>query len=601
MGVIYDTSRRVGTVELAARDGVTRGMRFGGVGTGQRVKTDIAFQLDPTCPDQLGLILPTAAQGDFLTDGDKAVIQTAAIDVEFYTRVGDELTYSEFQFDAVLKTRAAANAAATFEIALANYSNFDFQQIKAFIPVSSEIKRGQLWEYTYDRAEYLKDPKGVTPGIGRQAWHQGAWTVYHKTWRNIRKNGIYCRISRPKLIAADNSESWGTVNIANGVLVYEFDPFFLATAPLPIRIDPTFGDTTAGTDTFPASDGRALLSTFTLTEDGTVDSISVYTGGGTVGLKGLVYTSTATTTFTTRQVVSSAGSNASTPAWRTLTCASEALTAGNFGIGPVANGGASDEYYKEASIGNDSCMANGSVTYASPPTPWPGNDATYGGQVNAYVTYTAGGGGGQTIAINICSETDSALSFTRAKTKGVGLTTETDSALAVVRKKAKTVGLPTETDSAFAVSKLKAKTIGLPTESDSALPVSRTRLFVIGLATEVDSALSFTWRKLKAIGIALEIDSALALVSSITRALYQKVILTRMAYAAIEIIPSDSTIYTPALMALRVGTAGALVVKSGGQTVTIPGVLAGETISGSFNQVLITSTASNITGFKRQE
>jgi hypothetical protein len=54
-------------------------------------------------------------------------------------------------------------------------------------------------------------------------------------------------------------------------------------------------------------------------------------------------------------------------------------------------------------------------------------------------------------------------------------------------------------------------------------------------------------------------------------------------------------------MALRVGTAGALVVKSGGQTVTIPGVLAGETISGSFNQVLITSTASNITGFKRQE
>jgi hypothetical protein len=66
----------------------------------------------------------------------------------------------------------------------------------------------------------------------------------------------------------------------------------------------------------------------------------------------------------------------------------------------------------------------------------------------------------------------------------------------------------------------------------------------------------------------------------------------------IPITASDSTVYTPALVALRVGTtAGTLVVKSNGASVTIPGVLPGETIYGSFNQVLAASTAVGITGF----
>jgi hypothetical protein len=67
----------------------------------------------------------------------------------------------------------------------------------------------------------------------------------------------------------------------------------------------------------------------------------------------------------------------------------------------------------------------------------------------------------------------------------------------------------------------------------------------------------------------------------------------------IAITASDSTVYTPALVALRVGTtAGTLVVKSGSATVTIPNVLAGETIYGSFNQVMAASTAVGVTGFQ---
>lgn len=70
----------------------------------------------------------------------------------------------------------------------------------------------------------------------------------------------------------------------------------------------------------------------------------------------------------------------------------------------------------------------------------------------------------------------------------------------------------------------------------------------------------------------------------------------------IPITASDTTTYTPALVALRVGTtAGTLVVMSGGQLVTIPNVLAGETIYGSFNKVMAATAAVGVTGFQWPE
>lgn len=67
----------------------------------------------------------------------------------------------------------------------------------------------------------------------------------------------------------------------------------------------------------------------------------------------------------------------------------------------------------------------------------------------------------------------------------------------------------------------------------------------------------------------------------------------------IAITKSDTTTYTPALVALRVGTtSGTLAVMSGGVLVTIPAVILGETIYGSFNQVMNATTAVGITGFQ---
>lgn len=69
----------------------------------------------------------------------------------------------------------------------------------------------------------------------------------------------------------------------------------------------------------------------------------------------------------------------------------------------------------------------------------------------------------------------------------------------------------------------------------------------------------------------------------------------------IEVTPSDSTVYDPPLLGVRVGTtAGAVKVRSGGQDSTIPGVQIGETIPGSINKVYATgTTAVGITGWYR--
>ena len=63
---------------------------------------------------------------------------------------------------------------------------------------------------------------------------------------------------------------------------------------------------------------------------------------------------------------------------------------------------------------------------------------------------------------------------------------------------------------------------------------------------------------------------------------------------AIPITPSDSTVYNPALVGIFVGGAGNLTIKSGGQTVLLTGVLAGQYLNFSINQVMATGTTATL-------
>jgi len=69
--------------------------------------------------------------------------------------------------------------------------------------------------------------------------------------------------------------------------------------------------------------------------------------------------------------------------------------------------------------------------------------------------------------------------------------------------------------------------------------------------------------------------------------------------ALTAVTKSDATEYTPPLIGLRVGTAGDVKIVSDGETLTIVGVLAGETITGSITKVFSTGTsADDFTGMK---
>lgn len=405
MAIRYNSTTKTGDLDLLDNEGRGHRVRFGGAGTGNRVKTDINLELDPTCPDQLGIAVPSVAQADLTYDQNSVTYTSNAADVKLYTRAGDTLQQTEFQLDIVLKTRAAANVAASFNLNFTNYQNFDFIYITPFVPVYEEIKRGQPWVYNYDRAQYLIDPASVPepPGgyIGRQKWHHGGYHVKHKTWKNHRQNSTYCIISVPKLTDALGNESWGSLsfNPATGVMTYVNDATFLATRTLPITLDPTFGDTTVGTDTFPMDNGRALVGIFTAPEAGTVDSIHFYSGGGTDSCKGVVLATSGGAPTGAATIVGSAVASAVTPAWRTSTCASEAITAVTYAIGPIANG-FSSEWYKDASGGNDAYMDNsgGGMEYTDPTANAWSTTSTYDGQMNAYLTYTAGGGGSEQTA-----------------------------------------------------------------------------------------------------------------------------------------------------------------------------------------------------------
>jgi len=383
MAIRYDSQSKTGDFDALDNEGRGRRVRFGGQATGQRVATDVFFEFDD-CPEQLGIQIPAVRQANIEILADRVRFTSNALDVELYTKAGHEGQQNQFQLDAVLKTRSAANAAVNFALQLVNTSQFTFGYVAPFVPVGTELRGGELQEISAD-------------GVGRSPWMQGGWIVRHVGWQNNRKTSKYCQITRPKLIAADLSESWGTVNYnaSTGQLEYVFDPAFLANAPLPITLDPTFGITSAGGDTFPMDDGRALVQTHNLSEAGDTLSVWIYASrsGAACSTKGLIY-SDSSGTPATLQYAGAGVAVGTSAAWLESVISTGSLSSGDYFIGAVANS-FTGLWYHDAGSGRNVDMANsgGSMDYTSPPSSWPGTDGSYDWDLSVYVEYTASGGG----------------------------------------------------------------------------------------------------------------------------------------------------------------------------------------------------------------
>src|SRR3989344_550188 len=151
----------------------------------------------------------------------------------------------------------------------------------------------------------------------------GSYAVYHKTIQgHIEGNlnhetGKVFHIYRPKAIDAEGKEAWGTLSYENGSLTVTIPQEFLDSASYPVRVDPTFGNTSIGASSAIYA-GRRATSFTSPTESGSITSISAYTRCtvGTCQLGTALY-SNASSSPDTRLAVDSGNATFSTPAWNT--------------------------------------------------------------------------------------------------------------------------------------------------------------------------------------------------------------------------------------------------------------------------------------------
>lgn len=157
---------------------------------------------------------------------------------------------------------------------------------------------------------------------------------------------------------------------------------------------PTAGDTSAGTGSFPASGDRALVDRIVMPEDGTLLYGYIYFDATSTGAncKFLIYSDDGADEPDALENNSSGVAVPNGGGWVQFPL-SGTLVAGDWWIG-----GVSDNFQHRfgeddpATDPPDVKMANGTLSYATPPATWPGSDASYSGvRLNAYVEYTAGG------------------------------------------------------------------------------------------------------------------------------------------------------------------------------------------------------------------
>ncbi len=224
----------------------------------------------------------------------------------------------------------------------------------------------------------------------------GSYAVYHKTKGGINradgmeyKAGKAFHIYRPKVKDADGSEVWGELNIdeQKGELTVTIDQTWLDKAVYPVVVDPTFGYTSIGGSYNYWSEYADLTNGFTLSEDGDVESISVYmhdeNGNGPKNVIMGLYDNTRNLLATTGEATVPLNE---TGDWFTGTIASPySATVGTYGLAFRQDG----EIYKKYDTGTGRTNLDFLGAYAaSMPDPL-NNDSTQNEISSIYATYTA--------------------------------------------------------------------------------------------------------------------------------------------------------------------------------------------------------------------
>lgn len=283
-----------------------------------------------------------------------------------------------------------------------------------------QIEGAENYDFEYQpplTEEEIKD------GIVRPENIVGSYAVYHKMLKDYypgRENyatGKVMHIPRPQVwsMANEKEKEWAELSYNDGQLCVTAPTKFIATADLPIRIDPTFGYTTLGASSIAIGGEDPDLSEVYAVQrgysqflmgTGTLSSISA-------GLRSDA-TSQAADTYVALYREDSAGSGShalvvgieranlaftTSNAWYEFTAASEELTADTYIFSAVANGAdvsinttvfiALDNFIASKNIYQESATGAGAYSTRKSEDPWTAAATrSASSHYSIYATYT---------------------------------------------------------------------------------------------------------------------------------------------------------------------------------------------------------------------
>lgn len=246
----------------------------------------------------------------------------------------------------------------------------------------------------------------IKEGSSRPENVVGSYAVYYKNHHdhvlgemNYATGKAY-HIFRPLVTDANGATVWADLSYSNGILTVTVPQSFLDGAVYPVKVDPTFGYTTQGASDaqiYSAGGGdQEKSSRYTLPVDGTVTKLTSYVKAtAACNYKASIYDDVGGDgTANNKKVIGSEAAIPSSSYTQVDSTASVSLTATDYFLGAMADGGVVTCNVAFDSSGTSYDCNTGNWVYASPPDPWActGGSTTGTNKYSVYATYTAAAG-----------------------------------------------------------------------------------------------------------------------------------------------------------------------------------------------------------------
>ncbi len=261
--------------------------------------------------------------------------------------------------------------------------------------VLNEVPESNVFSFEINGAEeydFFYQPELTEEEIASGAFRPenvvGSYAVYHKTNKdhviggaNYATGKAY-HIYRPKAIDANNVETWGELNIENGILTVTIPTEYLASAEYPVKVDPTFGYTSAGASSSGAN-GNLKGSVFTApAQNGVISKNTIYCNANvSIGADSFIYAGSAGDANTLLASNSSTGTALTTPSWIDVPITYSFTASTTYWlVGDGATGFSLNVYYDAGSTNQGLTGGSGN----------PLTGETYNARANSiYATYTS--------------------------------------------------------------------------------------------------------------------------------------------------------------------------------------------------------------------